>query len=326
MINIRYKGHFRLEDEFDLPLSWLNSHVLVSGLWRVGGKRFIHKLAHQISEKYPEIGLLYISHFDDFLEECYPWDVHYDIRENELQLPYFHGSTKDVRNVEQWVGAITSSLGFTNSFKEQFTQYIQEVSLPEYLPELFSEYRKLIFESKSLPAEDYYTLFCHAEDTDKLWNRFNLVNTNASLKWMDQLVSGKNVFINMRHTCKQNYAFLLILQNLRSRMQWNSSSFPRVLIFVEQGAYQLLNQSLHHGDGYNQYICNILEIFKQKAISLIVEEDHLQCLHTDFCESAKLKVLFRNMHPAYQSFALAEEEERVLERLNDQEALIYSNE
>ena len=40
----------------------------------------MHKLAHQISEKHPEIGLLCISHFDEGLEECYPWDEYYDIR------------------------------------------------------------------------------------------------------------------------------------------------------------------------------------------------------------------------------------------------------
>ena len=326
MIKIRYRGRVCVEDDFNLPLSWLNSHVVVSGIWQIGGKRFLRKLAQQINKEYPEIGLLFISHLEEGLKESYPWDACYDIRENNFQLPYFHGSNKDVRNVEEWVAAITSSLGFTNCFEEQFTQYVQEVELPEFLPALFENFRELVFESESLPPEDYYTLFCHSEDLDESWNRYNLLGSHENLKWVDQLISGKNVFIDMRNTCKQNFAFLLMLQNLRSRMPWNSSSYPRVLIFMEQGAYQLLNHRLHHGEGYNHYISNILEIFKQKAISLIVEEDQVQYLTKELRESAKLKVFFRSMFPGYQGFSLDEEEVKIIERLNDQEALIYSNE
>ena len=55
-------------------------------------------------------------------------------------------------------------------------------------------------------------------------------------------------------------------------------------------------------------------------------EDQVQYLTKELRESAKLKVFFRSMFPGYQGFSLDEEEVKIIERLNDQEALIYSNE
>lgn len=326
MFKIRYRGHISLEDDFSIPLSWLNSNVVVSGIWQVGGKKFLRKLAQQINKEYPEIGLLYISQLEEGLKGHYPWDAYYDIREDALQLPYFYGNIKNVRNVEEWSAAINSSLGFSKSFEEQFVQYVQNIELPTSLTELFENFREITSKSKSLSGEDYYTLVSYCEDPDESWNKFNLTSSHENLTWIRQLLSGKNVFIDMRNTIYQNLAFLLILQNLRSRLPWNTSTFPRVLIFVEQGAYQLLNHQLHLGEGYSHYIQGVLETLTHKATSLIIEEDQVQYLIKDLVDSAKLKVFFRSMYPSYDGFSLGEEDIRTIERLPDQEALIYSNE
>jgi len=96
---------------------------------------------------------------------------------------------------------------------------------------------------------------------------------------------------------------------------------------MEQGAHQLLrNHGFYYGAGHNQHVFKILESLKEKAVSLIVEDDRTHSLLKDLVNSAKLKVLFRNQYPQYDVFSLGEDDMKTIERLPDKEALIYSNE
>ena len=197
MNKIRYRGHFNLNDEFSIPISWLSSHVLVSGTYRIGGKAFLQRLARELSEQYPEVGLLYISQLTKGLEKYYPWDEYYDMSNLNLKLPYFHGSNQDIENVEEWIATVVRPLGFSQSFEDQFITYVLGIELPESLSELFESFRKIVFETKSILPEDYYLLPHHSTLTKKYPGRYSFSPDTVKVEWVEQLKSGKKVFIDL---------------------------------------------------------------------------------------------------------------------------------
>ncbi len=328
MKKIRYRGHIYLHDDFTIPISWLSSHVFVSGIWRIGGQEFLQKIARDVSEQYPDLGVLYISQLTKGMKESYPWDYYYDILDRDQPLPYFYGTNQNKKDVKQWVAAIARPLGFSESFEDQFKEYFQSVELPERLLELFEGFRKIVFESKSLTPEDYYMIPYLSKWTEHTWCRHIFTPDTKKLNWIEQLQSGKNVFLDITEVWNQPFYTSLVLQNLRARIPEKTSHVPRVLIFIEQGAYQMFSRSSIHGidyERYNSYIDDILKSFKRKGISLLVESDQPNDLLESVLNNADLKVFFRLWYPSTEGLALGEDELKLIHDLANKEALIYSN-
>lgn len=328
MRRIRYRGHISLSDDFSIPITWLSSHALVSGTYRIGGKEFLRRLAREISERYPEIGILYVSQLTKGLEKYYPWDEYYDKSNLKLTLPYFHGSNQDRANVKEWIAAVVRPLGFSRAFEEQFVEYVQGIELPKSLSELFEGFRKIIFESKSISPEDYYLLPHHSAVTKKYRARYSLSPDTAKVEWVEQLASGKNVFLDLVDFWNKSFQFSLILQNLRARIAPDKFFKPQIFIFVEQGAYQLFSRSSVNGIEpvwYNRYMQNVLESFRQRGISLVVEDDQPDELVKSVLELAGLKIFFRLWYPQTKNLLLGEFDLELIKNLPNREAVIYTS-
>lgn len=88
-----------MKDEFTFPVSYLDSHVLITGLYGIGGRELLRKIAWDVERSHPKIGILYISQLREYMKNDYPWDYYHNAKDFRLSIPYFHGSNQDAPNV-----------------------------------------------------------------------------------------------------------------------------------------------------------------------------------------------------------------------------------
>ena len=58
---MKFETYLSLEDPFKVPLRWLNSHLLITGINDEYGKTLLRKIAHDIYNNHQDISVLYLN-------------------------------------------------------------------------------------------------------------------------------------------------------------------------------------------------------------------------------------------------------------------------
>jgi len=236
---MKFETYLSLDDPFKIPLGWLNSHMLITGINDEYGKTLLRKIAHEIYRNHQNIGMLYLNSLNSRMKYRYPWDEYYYSPRCDPSTPYFHGSTADKINIRKNLNVLCPALGFSNDFKDKFSQYLQGKTLPLFLSQLFAQYESHVLETKEILGEDYLLL---AAIQDIIKNSFDnrwKLNSNK-LPWIEDLCGGKKVFIDFaNNVAYKEWYIMMLLQSIRFRLCNKQERPKKVLVIVENAGYCL---------------------------------------------------------------------------------------
>lgn len=323
-----HQGHLRLQDDFIFPLYWLRSHMLITGIYGIGGRKLLQKIAWDVHKHHPEIGILYISQLSTTMKHYYPWDEYHDNRDFKLSVPYFHGSNQDAQNLKKGVAAFCRPLGFSRYLEQRLTTFMKSIELPVFFSDLLGQFERYEFEAKVLPPEEYYE-FCYLPESFKGRRLDKLFQLNTGkIEWVERLLCGEKIFVDVSGFAYGELLSALILQTLRSNLPVNALAHPKILIITEQGAHIVFNRTSWYRDDndlYNRFVRHTLRDLEGKGVSLLLEEDQPTNLVRSICEDTKVKIFFRHHDVDLECLPLTNHELQSIRDLHNQEALVYSS-
>ena len=314
-----------------LPLSYFRSHTLITGIWRIGGSQLLARIANEIYDSHPDVGIININQLSELRKNRYLYDHIYDFETKKLKIPYFIEGEDREKSIYQAAEYITASLGLGHKIKTIMVNYMLENELPMRLGTLLYEVLEHIVENK-------YDVGSHIIELDssaymlkdsRLDEIMSL--TSEPIEWLNAFQSGSKIFLNMVHLPDYELTLLLngMYQILSTFMPYNTSDLPKGLILMEEATYELLNNrhiflEREDEDRLARYYDKLFEDYTNRGLSFILEGDQPQNFYPCILKHTKLKIFFRLWHPQNQVFHLSENDLVYVENLKNRQALVIN--
>ena len=320
------------KDHLFLPISYLRSHTLISGFYTIGGSHLLARIANQLYDSNPAIGVLNINQLNPHRKNRYLYDRIYDFKARSIKVPYFIEGKDRVQSITQTAEYISASMGLGDKIKVIMREFMLEEGVPKRLSTLLFELLEYIKRKdyqvgrEIILLHTYSTFFKSEEGIDEC-----LELSSEPIDWFEAWKSGAKLFLDFCHFTEPSLRVVLnaIYQLIRTLMPVDVSNEPKGIIMVEQAGYKafsksnfMINDKVYPQLGY--FYRDILEDFSYRGISFIWEEDQPQHLFPCILKMARLKIFFRLWYPQNIIFSLSEQDIEIIENLPNYNALIIN--
>jgi hypothetical protein len=326
-IPMQFETYLSLDKPFKIPLEWLNSHLLITGINDEYGQSLLRRMAREIYFNHRDVSVLYLNTLDSRMKYQYFWDEYYYPPQCNPLTPYFYGSTVDEDNIQRNIWVLCAALGFSDDFTEKFSRYLLGKKLPPFLSQLFAQYETHVLTTKEILGEDYLLLsairYTIKRSFDTHWKL-----TSNKIPWVETLRHGKRVFIDYsKPVSYKGWYTTMVLQTLRSQLCTGKSPSRKILVIVENAHHCFHPIDVSHRSDYyfSKFLKGLLRECARNNIYFFLEERCPSQFANSIYPEIQRKAFFYHHYCNLREFPLSQEEHKTIEvKLGQGEAAVYS--
>ena len=312
----------------NLDISSLDSHVLVTGTYGIGGKRMIRSLAERVRNEL-NVPTIIVSLSNDLIKKKYSWD--HCFTPEMLNVPHLLRG----QDLLEAASTLSTSFGLGNRMGFIIHDFMKKSEFPSNLIPILNKVAAFLKKTREVSEEEYYgivTMILELVERKKSISGSGPFR-NGTMKWLKAWNSNETIFLDLTRAAPDIKLYVLLqmfqIINLTTPEDL-SRSHPRGFIFIEEPVYDFLTPksnllglddlTLEHK------ITSIFDNLEKKGIFFVVEEDSPDDLFPSLIERFSVKIFFRIWYPQNSVFHFSDEERRVIETLPNFRSVTFRRE
>ena len=327
-----------------IPINKLPQDLAIFGKSGSGKTYFLARFIEELTNKSKNVGILVLNVAKESQEIFYNNFIKIKYSDEGFNIPYFFNIEKDSlkKHLQETATYICASLGLKNVFEKII--YRTEVGfldlkgrLPEFFIGLLRGVETYIKNNPYGPEEQANLLQVFRNrmnvfNEDKVQNVLKI--TDALPKWVDDWLSGKNIFLDLSMSSKFVKMLIVnaIFQLIRTVTKDSEAEELKHLIVIDE-AHAILEKPITTNSDDADFIMKeqmakifseLLKEYRSRGVGIIIADQSPARLFDDVVSQPSIKVIFREDYPNNLLFSEEPIERQLLTQLANRLALVIN--